>query len=156
MQGSLFLLQKAQLLTSQKRPYLGNARLQARAVTLNNLGCLMKKWGKPRVGITYLARALRIEAKAPGGTDNPAGTHANMSVALSTLGMHRAAAVYAVHAVGLASKAVEKASAATSAEDAPTDSGGGADREASVELSAANNSRGGAVSYTHLTLPTKA
>lgn len=105
-QGSLRLLQKAKLLTSRGQPYLGNTRLQARAVTLNNLGCLMKQWGKPRVGIAFLARALRIEAEVPGDADNPAGTHLNMSAALSTVGMHRAAAAHAGYAIGLASQAM--------------------------------------------------
>ena len=78
-------------------------------MTLNNLGCLMKKWGKPRVGIALLKRALRIEAEVPGTTDNPAGTHLNMSAALSAAGMHRAAAVHAEHAVDLVSEAIERA-----------------------------------------------
>lgn len=110
-QGSLCLLQKAKLLTSREQPFLGKARLQARALTLNNLGCLMKKWGKVREGIKFLARAIRIEAELPGGADNPAGTHVNMSAALSTLGFHRAAAAHAVHAVGLASQAIIRQSA---------------------------------------------
>lgn len=93
------------LLTDRGQPYLRNARLQARAVTLNNLGCLMKKWGKPRVAIKYLARALRIEAAIPGGGDNPAGTHLNMSAALSAVGMHSEAASHAVRAIDLAAAA---------------------------------------------------
>lgn len=105
-QGSLRLLQNAKLLTARGQPYLGTARLQARAVTLNNLGCLMKKWGKPRVAISYLAQALRIEAAVPGGADNPAGTHLNMSAALSSVGMHREAAAHACHAIDLAARAV--------------------------------------------------
>lgn len=122
-QGSLRLLQKAKLLTSRDQPFLGSSRLQARALTLNNLGCLMKKWGKPREGVKLLARALRIEAEIPGSADNPAGTHVNMSAALSTLGLHRAAAAHAGHAVGLASRAImeqetEYSSGGGSAEDA--------------------------------------
>lgn len=66
----------------------------------------MKQWGKPRVGIAFLARALRIEAEVPGDADNPAGTHLNMSAALSTVGMHRAAAAHAGYAIGLASQAM--------------------------------------------------
>ncbi|CAN0533541.1 unnamed protein product, partial [Ectocarpus sp. 12 AP-2014] len=100
------LLQKASLLTSRGQPFLGKARLQARALTLNNLGCLMKKWGKPRESVKFLARALRIEAKVPGGADNPAGTHVNMSAALSTIGLHREAAMHAGHAIDLASQAM--------------------------------------------------
>lgn len=113
-QGSLCLLQKAKLLTSREQPFLGKARLQARALTLNNLGCLMKKWGKVREGIKFLARAIRIEAELPGGADNPAGTHVNMSAALSTLGLHRAAAAHAGHAIGLASQAIMRQAAAGS------------------------------------------
>lgn len=107
--GSLRLLQKAQLLTDRGRPFLGSARrrLRARAVTLNNLGCLMRKWGKPRVGIALLARAIRIEASVPGAAENPAGTHLNMSAALSSVGMHRTAAAHAVHAISLASEAID-------------------------------------------------
>ena len=66
----------------------------------------MKKWGKPREGVKLLARALRIEAEIPGSADNPAGTHVNMSAALSTLGFHRAAAAHAGHAIDLASQAM--------------------------------------------------
>ena len=66
----------------------------------------MKKWGKPREGVKLLARALRIEAEIPGSADNPAGTHVNMSAALSTLGFHRAAAAHAGHAIDLASRAM--------------------------------------------------
>lgn len=109
MQTSLQLLQKAKLLTGRDQPFLGNARLQARALTLNNLGCLMRKWGKPRVGISLLARALRIEANIPGGAENPSGTHLNMSAALSSVGMHREAAAHAGHAIFLASQAMEQA-----------------------------------------------
>lgn len=68
----------------------------------------MKKWGKVREGIKFLARAIRIEAEVPGGADNPAGTHVNMSAALSTLGFHRAAAAHAGHAIDLASQAIMK------------------------------------------------
>lgn len=93
------------LLTDRGQPYLRNVRLKARAVTLNNLGCLMKKWGKPRVAIKYLARALRIEAAIPGGGDNPAGTHLNMSAALSAVGMHCEAASHAIRAIDLAAAA---------------------------------------------------
>lgn len=97
------------LLTDRGQPYLSSVRLQARAVTLNNLGCLMKKWGKPRVAIAYLTRALRIEAVIPGGGDNPAGTHLNMSAALSEVGMHREAVGHAGRAVDLAARATEAA-----------------------------------------------
>ncbi len=100
------MLQRAKLLTTRDQPFLGGSRLQARALTLNNLGCLMKKWGKPREGVKLLARALRIEAEIPGSADNPAGTHVNMSAVLSTLGLHRAAAAHAGHAIGLASQAM--------------------------------------------------
>lgn len=68
----------------------------------------MKKWGKPREGVKFLARALRIEAEVPESADNPAGTHVNMSAALSTLGFHRAAAAHAGHAIGLASQAMTR------------------------------------------------
>lgn len=68
----------------------------------------MKKWGKPREGVKFLARALRIEAEIPGSADNPAGTHVNMSAALSTLGFHRAAAAHAGHAIDLASQAMTR------------------------------------------------
>lgn len=113
-QGSLCLLQKAELLSSRGHPFLGDARLQARAVTLNNLGCLMKKWGKPHLGIAFLVRALRIEAKVPGGAINPAGTHLNMSAALNTVGMHRAAAIHAGHAINITSQALEQMDSITS------------------------------------------
>lgn len=85
----------------------------------------MKKWGKPREGVKLLARALRIEAEIPGSADNPAGTHVNMSAALSTLGLHRAAAAHAGHAIGLASQAMANrgegsSSAAATREDSIT------------------------------------
>ncbi|CAM9185237.1 unnamed protein product, partial [Scytosiphon promiscuus] len=108
IKGALRLLQKAKLLTSRRQTFLGKGRLQARALTLNNTGCLMKKWGKPRESVKLLARALRIEAEVPGSADNPAGTHVNMSAALSTLGLHRAAAAHASHAIHLASQAMRQ------------------------------------------------
>lgn len=126
-QGSLCLLQKAKLLTSRDQSFLGDARLQARALTLNNLGCLMKKWGKVHEGVKFLARAIRIEGEVPGGADNPAGTHVNMSAALSTLGLHRAAAVHAGHAIDLASQAIMGQAAGSlvpSGEDSVTAGGG--------------------------------
>lgn len=130
-QGSLCLLQKAKLLTRPEHPFLGNARLQARALTLNNLGCLMKKWGKVHEGVKFLARAIRIEAEVPGGADNPAGTHVNMSAALSTLGFHRAAAAHAGHAIDLASHAIMRQAAGSSMpseEDSITTEGNSVDK----------------------------
>ncbi|CAM9419150.1 unnamed protein product [Ectocarpus fasciculatus] len=147
IKASVRLLQKAKLLTSRGQPFLGKARLQARALTLNNLGCLMKKWGKPRESVKFLARALRIEAKVPGGADNPAGTHVNMSAALSTLGLHREAATHAGHAIDLASQAMMEQEAEPSyAEDPNTVSGDPGDVKedvaaaASVDLLAAADS----------------
>ncbi|CAM9699941.1 unnamed protein product, partial [Hapterophycus canaliculatus] len=114
IKDSLRLLQKAKLLTDRHQGFLGKGRLQARALTLNNTGCLMKKWGKPRESVKLLARALRIEAEVPEGADNPAGTHVNMSAALSTLGLHRAAAAHASHAIHLASQAMRQGEESTS------------------------------------------
>lgn len=153
IQASVRLLQKAKLLTSRGQPFLGKARLQARALTLNNLGCLMKKWGKPRESVKFLARALRIEAKVPGGADNPAGTHVNMSAALSTLGLHREAATHAGHAIDLASQAmIEQEEDSSYVEDPNPVSGDPGDMEedgaaaaASVDLAAADSARKGGV-----------
>ncbi|CAM9340316.1 unnamed protein product [Ectocarpus sp. 12 AP-2014] len=154
------LLQKASLLTSRGQPFLGKARLHARALTLNNLGCLMKKWGKPRESVKFLARALRIEAKVPGGADNPAGTHVNMSAALSTVGLHREAAMHAGHAIDLASQAMmEQEEAFFHVEDPNTSSGDPADMEedgaaaASVDLTADDSGRKGGVGDSDTSVP---
>ncbi|CAN0468712.1 unnamed protein product, partial [Discosporangium mesarthrocarpum] len=129
--GALDLLDKARLLTERGRPYLPEgARLPARATTLNNLGCLMKRWGKPRVGISYLSRAIDIEARSPPGmTDNPAGTHLNMCAALSDIGLHRSAAYHAAAAVHLLTSCSESAATLAVAwpGSPPTLVGGGAE-----------------------------
>ncbi|CAN0232490.1 unnamed protein product, partial [Ectocarpus sp. 4 AP-2014] len=160
IKASVRLLQKASLLTSRGQPFLGKARLQARALTLNNLGCLMKKWGKPRESVKFLARALRIEAKVPGGADNPAGTHVNMSAALSTIGLHREAATHAGHAIDLASQAMMEQEATFSyVEDPNTASGDPADMEeygaaaASVDLTADDSGRNGGVGDSDTSVP---
>ncbi|CAM9966740.1 unnamed protein product [Ectocarpus sp. 12 AP-2014] len=154
------LLQKASLLTSRGQPFLGKARLQARALTLNNLGCLMKKWGKPRESVKFLARALRIEAKVPGGADNPAGTHVNMSAALSTIGLHREAAMHAGHAIDLASQAMmDQEASFFYVEDPNISSGDPADMEedgaaaASVDLTADDSGRKGGVGDSDTSVP---
>lgn len=126
------------LLSDRGQPYLGTARLKARAVTLNNLGCLMKKWGKPRVAIAYLSRALRIEASLPGGADNPAGTHLNMSTALSAVGMHREAAGHASRAIELASRAMAEGSPDSGLSTAETRSDGCAESAQGPEVSGSN------------------
>lgn len=160
IQASVRLLQKASLLTSRGQPFLGKARLQARALTLNNLGCLMKKWGKPRESVKFLARALRIEAKVPGGADNPAGTHVNMSAALSAIGLHREAATHAGHAIDLASQAMMEQEADFSyVEDPNTASGDPADMDedgaavASVDLTSADSGTKGGVGDSDNSVP---
>ncbi|CAM9494209.1 unnamed protein product [Ectocarpus sp. 6 AP-2014] len=152
IKASIRLLQKASLLTSRGQPFLGKARLQARALTLNNLGCLMKNWGKPRESVRFLTRALRIEAKVPGGADNPAGTHVNMSAALSTIGLHWEAATHAGHAIDLASQAMMEQEAEFSyVEDPNTASGDPADMGedgaavASVDLTSADSGTKGGI-----------
>lgn len=77
----------------------------------------MRKWGKPRVGIALLAKALQIEASVPGAAENPAGTHLNMSAALSSVGMHHTAAAHAGHAISLASEAIDACSGLPAEED---------------------------------------
>ncbi|CAB1096466.1 unnamed protein product [Ectocarpus sp. CCAP 1310/34] len=159
IQASGRLLQKASLLTSRGQPFLGKARLQARALTLNNLGCLMKKWGKPRESVKFLARALRIEAKVPGGADNPAGTHVNMSAALSTIGLHREAATHAGHAIELASQAMMEQKAAFSYVTGPNTASGdlaGMEEDgaaASVDLTADDSGRKGGVGCSDTSVP---
>ncbi|CAM9736102.1 unnamed protein product, partial [Choristocarpus tenellus] len=105
IKGAFCLLDKAKILTGPGQPYLTRYRLQTRAITLNNLGCLMKRWGKPRVGIRYLSKAISIEARCQ-DPDNPAGTHLNMSAALSGIGLHQKAAFHAGAAVDLATEAL--------------------------------------------------
>ncbi|CAM9688452.1 unnamed protein product [Chrysoparadoxa australica] len=96
------LLAKAHLLTGRTQTLLVDtrSRLQLRAITLNNLGCLYKKWGKPRVALKFLDRALTLESRHP-TLENPAGTHLNMSACYGTIGMHKDAAKHALKAIYL-------------------------------------------------------
>lgn len=107
------LLHKAEALTDPRGVmYRHPRRHSLRAVTLNNLGCYYKEQRKYHTALSYLQRALKLEAdgallaareprpappqrrspqprRAAGLRDNPAGTHLNMCAILSH--MHRCA-----------------------------------------------------------------
>ncbi|CAM9597044.1 unnamed protein product, partial [Phaeothamnion confervicola] len=100
------VLSKAMLLTHARCPYLGGGSLRPhlRALTLNNLGCVMKIWKRPRVGLRYLKAALSIEKRHP-PADGTSGTHLNCASAMSALGMHADAAWHAHAAVEILQQA---------------------------------------------------
>ena len=73
------------------------ARMELRAITLNNLSCCKMKQGSPDGCLNYLKQALDIELtlydeRAPA---NLVSTSMNMTVVLSNLGRHREALRYA-------------------------------------------------------------
>jgi tetratricopeptide (TPR) repeat protein len=78
----LELLKKAEILTERDEA--------GRAVTFNNLACYYRRQGKLHAALSYLQKALRIEARLE-HVDNPADTHLNMCAVLSQLGRHAGA-----------------------------------------------------------------
>eukprot|EP00753_Platysulcus_tardus_P000804 PLAT10727.1.p1 GENE.PLAT10727.1~~PLAT10727.1.p1 ORF type:complete len:822 (-),score=319.69 PLAT10727.1:129-2594(-) len=78
----LELLKKAEILT--ERDPAGTA------VTFNNLACYYRRRGKLHAALTYLQKAVKIEARLT-HVDNPADTYLNLCAVLSQLGRHKAA-----------------------------------------------------------------
>lgn len=85
---SLSLLKKAHPIAHSQLIHDEALRLQLRCLTLNNMGCCMKKWNKPRVAFKLLTAALVLESEYPLIVGNNAGTHINIAASLSSMGMH--------------------------------------------------------------------
>lgn len=86
----LELLKKAEILTERDAA--------GRAATYNNLACYYRRQGKLHPALTYLQKALKIEAKLP-NVQNPADTHINACAVLSQLGRHQTALEHAQSAL---------------------------------------------------------
>ena len=86
----LELLKKAEILTERDEA--------GRAVTYNNLACYYRRQGKLHAALSYLQKALKIEARLP-NVENPADTHLNMCAVLSQLGRHAGALEHAQSAL---------------------------------------------------------
>uniref|UniRef100_A0A7S1H3R9 Protein kinase domain-containing protein n=6 Tax=Hemiselmis andersenii TaxID=464988 RepID=A0A7S1H3R9_HEMAN len=104
---SFELLKKAEIVTEPRGLIRDTmTRLKMRAITLNNLGCFMRRRGKLHSALQYLDKALRIELTVK-TVDNPAGTHLNMCAVLSQLNRHAAALQHAQCALQLLEDAVD-------------------------------------------------
>lgn len=86
----LELLKKAEILTERDQA--------GRAVTFNNMACYYRRQGKLHSALTYLQKALKIEARLE-RVDNPADTHLNMCAVLSQLCRHAGALEHAQSAL---------------------------------------------------------
>lgn len=88
----LHLLRKAETLCGRHKPL--------HAITLNNVACYYRRRGQPKMALSFLQRALEIEArcKAP---HKPADTHLNLCAVLSQLGRHPEAVTHARAALQL-------------------------------------------------------
>ena len=82
----LELLKKAEILTERDAA--------GKAATFNNLACYYRRQGKLHSALTYLQKALKIEARLS-NVQNPADTHINACAVLSQLGKHAAALEHA-------------------------------------------------------------
>lgn len=83
------------------------------AVTCNNLGCYYKKVGKFHGALSYLRRALKMEAELNTDEVTLAGTHLNLCAILSKLEKHTKAVQHALCALELMSNIVAASSSAT-------------------------------------------
>ncbi|GBG90379.1 hypothetical protein CBR_g50627 [Chara braunii] len=75
-----------------------SVRARLRAVTLNNMGCIQQKLGRPYTALRYLMSAMEIERRAH-MAEKREGTLLNMCATLSQLGRHVEAREHAAAAV---------------------------------------------------------
>jgi hypothetical protein len=87
------------------------------AVTCNNLGCYYKKVGKLHGALSYLRRALKMEADLDTDEVTIAGTHLNICAILSKLEKHDKAVQHAVSALDLINKRVSSTEAERVSQD---------------------------------------
>lgn len=87
---TLELLQKAEVLSVRDDA--------SKAVTYNNFACYYRRLDRPQASVTFLEKALAIEARLP-EVENPADTHLNMCAVLSQMGRHKQALEHAQSAL---------------------------------------------------------
>uniref|UniRef100_A0A0G4GF32 Kinesin light chain n=1 Tax=Chromera velia CCMP2878 TaxID=1169474 RepID=A0A0G4GF32_9ALVE len=86
---SLRTLKQADTITQPHNSFMADsAKKVLKAVTFNNLGCYYKHQDQPHTAYQYLKKALAIETKLKGKSQNPAGTHLNICALLSHMGRH--------------------------------------------------------------------
>jgi len=77
---------------------IGERRNRLRAITCNNIGCLMKRQGQPAVALSYLSKALPLE-EAAGNVHNACSTLLNICAAMSALKRYKEALSHAERAI---------------------------------------------------------